>query len=510
MSSGNSRAVLIFAAFWAAGCADAPEADVDLLVRNVTVVSPELDKPLADAWVAISDGKIAGTGTGKPPMAGRATLEGEGRFLTPGLIDSHVHLAAVPGMNYPPPAELQAIVDAYAEQLPKSYLYFGYTTLIDLAVMDRAFLDNFESTPLHPDLFDCDGPLVIANGYPMAFLPPETRFDHFPNFLYDARQADAIPKRYSPKAHTPAAAVSRVAAHGGICVKTHWETGFGPLRGLPTPSEETISAIMDSAASATENGLVVTMHANSLDGHRFAVNAGVDVIVHGLWNAPAGPDGSLHDDVVAVLDATLGKNIGYMPTMQVLNGMGLMFDTAFLDDPNLAAVLPAALIRWYRTPEGRWFADELRLEFDGMEDTQILGQFDSAFGPLATSQKTVAYLAERNGRLLFGSDTPSSPTFGNPPGYNGFLEMQNLVEAGVSLPQLLSMATIDNAEAFGIDDRYGTVEPGKVANLLLLDADPLQSVDAWNSISTVILHGDPVERQSLAAQDHPTAAPGKE
>jgi imidazolonepropionase-like amidohydrolase len=57
--------------------------------------------------------------------------------------------------------------------------------------------------------------------------------------------------------------------------------------------------------------------------------------------------------------------------------------------------------------------------------------------------------------------------------------VKQLVAAGVSLRQLLAAATIDNAEAFNLADRYGTVEEGKVANLLLLDENPLDSVDAW-------------------------------
>jgi len=50
---------------------------------------------------------------------------------------------------------------------------------------------------------------------------------------------------------------------------------------------------------------------------------------------------------------------------------------------------------------------------------------------------------------------------------------------------------------FGLQD-LGTVEPGKIANLLLLCADPLASVEAWNEIETVILHGELIPRESLA------------
>lgn len=480
-----------------AGCIGAPESsEGDLVLRNVTIVSPERAAPLTDAWVAVRDGRIAAVGEGNPDDSWSRTpvVDGEGRYLTPGLIDSHVHLAYVPGFPSPTPPKLNHIAEAYEAQLPRSYLYFGYTTLIDLNVTDRAFIDRFKAKPLHPDVYDCDGALAVANGYPMAFLPPHLRFQPYRNFLYDPRQADDIPAEYSPEDHTPQATVGRVAASGGICVKTFWETGFGPLRGLPTPTQ---AMIADVIRASRANGLVVTMHANSLDAHQFATETGVDVIVHGLWNAPA--EGELSGATRTVLDATIEKKIGYMPTMQVLAGMGLMFQPNFLDEPALAAVVPAGLIDWYRSPDGQWFVEELRADFGGAGNENILSMISTEGGPGFTSRKTTAYLAAHDARILFGSDTPSSPTYGNPPGYNGYLEMKQLVAAGVSLRQLLAAATIDNAEAFNLADRYGTVEKGKVANMLLLDKNPLESVEAWNSIHAVILHGEQINRISLSA-----------
>jgi len=321
----------------------------ELLLQNVTIVSPERAMPLPGAWVAIREGRIAAVGEGDPDLdaswSNATVVDASGRFLTPGLIDSHVHLAAIPGLPYPTPQVVLPLARAYEAQLPRSYLYFGYTTVIDLNVMDRAFLDRFEESPIHPDVFDCDGALVIANGYPMAFLPPDSRFQPFPNFLYDPRQSDAIPVELSPEDHSPSAAVGRVAGNGGICVKTHWETGFGRLSGLPTPTREMIADVIQASHA---NNLAVTMHANSLDAHRFATETGVDVIVHGLWNAPRDSQGdlSLSESIAAVLDTIVAKGIGYMPTMQVLEGMGLMFQPVFLDDPALAAVVPSELIDW--------------------------------------------------------------------------------------------------------------------------------------------------------------------
>ena len=111
----------------------------------------------------------------------------------------------------------------------------------------------------------------------------------------------------------------------------------------------------------------------------------------------------------------------------------------------------------------------------------------------------IGYLATKNARFLFGTDTPSAPSYGYLPGLNQYLEMQDLYRAGVSLPQILKAATIDNARAFRLDSQFGTIEPGKIANLLLLKKSPLASLEAYDSITMIWVHGKPILRDDLAA-----------
>ena len=111
------------------------------------------------------------------------------------------------------------------------------------------------------------------------------------------------------------------------------------------------------------------------------------------------------------------------------------------------------------------------------------------------------YLFDHGGNILFGTDTPSSPTYGNPPGYNGYLEMLEMQHAGIPLSKILAMATIENAKAFKLDKEYGTVETGKKANILILNKNPLQDVTAYNAIEQIVIHGVPVGRKSLSARE---------
>jgi hypothetical protein len=206
-------------------------------ITNVKLISPEKLDQIETGSVLIEDARIVrverGAGAATPKAAKKGAqqgrrkgeqkevqyIDGKGYYLTPGLIDSHVHLIAVPGMSLEQSFRMQAMADAYFAQMPRSYLYYGYTTVIDLAAGSREFINRLKAMPQHPDVYDCGAPLVFANGYPSSYVPPAVRFEVFSNFIYDPAQADQIPARYKPEDYTPAKGVARVKADGGICVK---------------------------------------------------------------------------------------------------------------------------------------------------------------------------------------------------------------------------------------------------------------------------------------------------
>src|SRR5579859_6147498 len=191
----------LFASFLAvAAIAQAPpnQAPDRTWITDVRIISPEKLDHIEKGSVLIENGRIVRverkTGAKKPADA--TVVSGEGQFLIPGLIDSHVHIASVPGIrpevNVGPAEAKPRWIKEYFKQLPRSYLYFGYTSLVDLAVVDHWVLEDFRQAPLHPDLYDCGESLPFANGYPMSFAPPEARFQLFPNFIYDPNQASTI------------------------------------------------------------------------------------------------------------------------------------------------------------------------------------------------------------------------------------------------------------------------------------------------------------------------------
>ena len=464
-------------------------------ITDVTLISPENLDHIEKGSVLIENGRIVSVERkkGVKKIAGATVVSGKGQFLIPGLIDSHVHLASVPGMDFLQPAVKPEMIKAYFKQLPRSYLYYGYTTLVDLAVFDRQVLDDFERAPRHPDLYDCGESLPLANGYPMSFAPPEIRFKLFPNFIYDPAQSSSIPAEYKPEDHTPAADVERVRRSGGICVKTYFERGFGRDRHLPVMGPDVLSGIRKAA---TQADLVLMMHANSFEAQSFAVAGGVDVIAHGMWNwGNLNNQSELPPEIKKLLDQIVKQEIGYQPTIQVMRGLGAYFDPEYLKMKAIPKVIPEEMLEWFNSAEGKWFKKELVDDDTG--DAAMLQGLNR--GPLRRVRQVVAYLAGKDANFLFGTDTPSAPTYGNLPGLNGYLEMHQLQEAGMSLAQIFRAATISNARKFKLDAQIGTIEPGKIANLVLLKQSPLESVDAYDSITTVWVHGRAISRDSLAA-----------
>ena len=461
-----------FALLLVACASPAPHAD--LVIANVTVISPERTAPLEHAYVRIVDGRIAELGTRR--LRGATEIDGTGRYLIPGLIDSHVHLALPPGFPAPMTSEQAAahpeIVAAALEQDPRSFLHFGFTTVIDL-VGTAERTAQWNARELRPDAYFC-GAVAIINS--------EIRVVLYPYFSYGVPWEKRMVAVADPAQRTPEAVIARLAEAGAICVKTVYDVGL-------TPRLEEVRALV---AAAHAQNLTVLIHANREQSQAFAVAAGADIIAHGMWRNP-GEDVALDDEAREILAAIAREDIGYQPTTQVIAGTVDMLQSDYLSRPDLRDVYPTALIDLYASDEGAAGVPERLRNPSPDALAHVRGTVDRAI-------EVTRVLAEADARLLFGSDTPSDLIYTNPPGLNGRLEMNHWIAAGVSEEKLLRALTLDNARALHLQDKIGTVESGKTANLLLLRANPLESVEAYDTIETVFLHGRPIARAELSAR----------
>ena len=473
--------------------------DDGTVIKNVTLISPERAAPLAHAAVVVRDGRITKVGTNLVAGPHAKQIDGQGGFLIPGLIDSHVHVGNQGPLDEDAIEKHPELLEAYRKQLPRSYLAFGVTTLVDLDLREKS-LAWYNATPLHPNLCSCGRGVHIAGGYGAPQIPKDPAAANASNIVYEPEHEKDWPKNLDPHDYSPARAVDRAKQVGAICLKVFYEPGFGGAADWPVFSPATITALR---TEASRQGLVLVVHANAIESWRAALEAHADVIAHGLWHWPGDKLSAIPaPEARDVIKQAAAAHVAVQPTLQVVFGDLSIFDKSLLYDPRLSEALPTSVIAYLQSNEGKsgqqTMANEYRQAIAALIGKDVDPLTVMSIYP-ERAMATMKMMLQENVKLLFGSDTPSNEGIGNPPGLNGRLELGHWAEVGVPLSRILRAATIDNATAFGMSDR-GTIEVGKRADLLLLRDNPLKTIAAYDTIDTIFLNGQPLSRGSLVAK----------
>ena len=96
--------------------------------------------------------------------------------------------------------------------------------------------------------------------------------------------------------------------------------------------------------------------------------------------------------------------------------------------------------------------------------------------------------------IAAGTDTPIGLSI---PGYSLHTELERLVAAGLSPQEALDSATLRPAEFFSIEDEFGRIRPGYMADLVLLSENPLENIVNTRAVELVVKGGEVVDRQKL-------------
>lgn len=468
----------------------------DLIIQNTTLVSPERSAPLQHASVLIRDGKIeAISETPFVPKESTQVLDGSDLYLTPGLMDSHLHTLVLPGLGFQGgqrSKKYSEMTELYEQQFERSLLYFGVTQVLDPAAHPAALAKSL-SRELSPDIFHC-GAAPLANGYPTISMGKRTINYTLPYRIYEESPNDTN-HHIDLSQHTPEAVVKRMRDDGAICLKLFFEDGWGLKNDWPMLSDDSIKRVISAARASN---LKVIGHANAIDMQQLAVKAGVDVLGHGLWNwNQYRKHEGMPEEIRLHLENVHAKGIGYQPTLRVMDSMRALFKADYFDNPALKKVIPAKLLDWYQTPTAHAFKRELEQEdFKQLSDEKIVTIMSN---PISRGERSVRYLSELGHDLLLASDHPATPGHANHPGLSTYQEMVHMAALGIPLRKVFEAATINNAKMFNLADRYGSIEPGKKANLLLLASNPLETIEAYDQIRWVVLGGRVIDRDSLAA-----------
>ena len=172
------------------------------------------------------------------------------------------------------------------------------------------------------------------------------------------------------------------------------------------------------------------------------------------------------------------QNTWQCPTLVRLRTQELADDPAYLTDPGIAYITPADLKRW----------KEVTATFNNLPAAQKKTDHEAYQHQLMLTK----LFADAGVPMLVGTDGA-----GSVPGQSMFQEFDELAKAGLTPLKILQMTTIDAAQFLNRTAIMGTVAPGKIADLVLLDADPTLSTHNMSTIAGVVRAGRYYSRQDL-------------
>jgi len=426
-----------------------------LVLADVTVIDATGAPPSAGMTVVIEGGRIAAIGKREEVVApaGAEIVAAAGKFLVPGLWDMHVHTV-------------------FGDWLPGG---------------ERIALPLFIANGV-TGVRDMGGELAVLSRW---------RGDIERGALLGPRIVLAGPMLDGPTPRFPSSIAVGTPEDGRRAVRDLKRRGVDFIKLQSLISREAFLAIADEARS---QGIPFEGHVPDAVPASVASNAGQRSFEHligifegssrveeELLRGPKGPGRFLDTydpDKFAALTALLARNQTYQcPTLVWERGGNLIEAIDFAGDPR-KKYAPRA---WR---EGAWrrFTDEIVRAWS-TEDLATRKRF---------FQKELAVVGAMHRAgvpILAGTDTAAGVYVF--PGFSLHDELSLLVEAGLSPMEALQAATVRPARFLGLLDRLGTVEEGKVADLVLLEANPLEDIRNTRKIAAVIVGGRYLARTDL-------------
>ncbi len=443
----------VFAAAIAAACVAQPR--VDLVFVNGTVITADGRDTVAQA-IAIGGGKIVAVGTSAEikARAGAAArvIDLAGKVVMPTLISTHVHPGFQRGLTY---VAANFTRDTVMNDLYRA-LYFGVAVVQSQGiergdVLYRIRADQAAGTLGGARLLVAGRGIGAPNAGPGAAAYAGIAYEITTDA--EARQA-----------------VAELAANKVDVVKIWVDDRNGRA---PRLSPALYGAVIDEGH---RRGLRVNAHVFYHDDAVGLVAAGIDGLVHLVR------DVEMSDALIAEI---VKRNV---------------YLNANMSSPRRATQVG--------TPPWLMPADPMLQLLKESVAPSVIARMEAAFGkrdPAAAAvarqqysilERSVVKLAAAGAKVVLGADTGLEDHFF---GLAEQLELQAMVDAGMTPAQGLMAATSRAAEYLHLDDR-GSLVPGKRADLLVLDASPLDDIVNTRRISRTFINGVEIDRAALRAQ----------
>ncbi len=420
-----------------------------------TLVNPGA-APVPNATVVVVGGRVvcAGPSSSCAPPATAEVVPASGAFVIPGLIDAHVHYSQTGWVDGRPDAidlrsefpydSINSALRVEKGRFDRAHLCSGVTAVFDVGGFPWTIplMQNNERA--------LNAPRVVAAGPLLATVDHWLNTPTMRQFIHMA--SDSATRR----------GVRENAYFGSRAIKVWYLQRPDSLRPAMRAQLEL------AGAEARRAGLPLIVHATQLERAKEAIRAGASVLVHSV--APEAID----DEFI-----TLAKQRGtiVIPTLTVYEGYADVFAGRSpasrypLDcvDPVTRAKLERVL------PEEKRAA--------GLQGLVRSGRADTVF---AATARNVRRMRDAGIPMAMGTDAGNPGTAHGPSVYR---EMEALQSAGMSPAQVLESATIVAARAMGRERELGSLQAGKLGDLVVLDADPLADIANARRVRLVMKGG---------------------
>ena len=411
-------------------------------LKNVNLIDGTGSPAQHNKTVIIAGDRIRSISAGTVRMpAGAKVVDMQGRTIMPLMINTHGHLGLVNGTSQSVANQTDA---NFRHQLLR-YQEYGVGAVLSMGTDGQKFADIREAsrrgTLPGADVYTAGIGFGAKDGVPPASMGFTDVFR--PTSPDEARKE-----------------VDQQAPLKPDFVKIWVDEFWGQYPKMPP---EIYQAIIDEAH---KNGLRVAAHLYHLDDARALVADGVDVIAHSIR------DGEVDNALISEMKS---HHVAYIPTLS-LDDFAFAYggSPAWINDPFFRAALDPGVLEMITSPE-----------YKAKTRANKVAALETAALPVAMSNLKKIYDA---GILVaLGTDSGATPV--RVQGFAEHMELVLMVQAGLTPLQAISVATKNAAQLLRISDNYGTLEPGKKANFIVLEKDPSQDIRNTQTIRAVWKNG---------------------
>ena len=410
-----------------------------LLFENVTLIDGTGRPAVPNAWVLVEGERITRVALREiEAPRGSERIDGSGKFLIPGLMDMHIHLSGGRGRGGPDEgAGIRAL---------HGFLYSGFTSVFD-AGNNPDYIFGLRTAEragriVAPRIFATGGVVTAPGGHGGG--AGATLVDEWPG---DMPLLDA-----------------HIAREPDLVKLTFDEHGWGtrPLIPLLDPG-----LMAEIGRYFNEHGIRTTVHISHEFRARQAIEAGINTLAHPIIQGP------VSDGFVSLMAAT---KVPMVSTLTIGEGYSRLVEhPEFLDRPIYQAVYEPEVLEQLRTTVRDAYA------------ARTWTTWMKVMTPVA--QENLRLIVEAGGVIVLGSDQSTGPA--------SHRELELMVEGGIPALEAIRICTLNAAIFMGRERELGSIEEGKLADLVLLSADPLEDISHTQDIDLVIKGGKIVDRSAL-------------